>query len=54
MVTTQVEQDSQRINTDALSPTNKKKKNTDRTLHASSEPIAEPPENPNDISIFDA
>ena len=32
---------------------NKKKKN-DRTLHASSEPVAEPPENPNDISISDA
>ena len=23
-------------------------------MHASSEPIAQPPENPNDISIFDA
>jgi hypothetical protein len=47
-----VEQDSQRINTDASSPSNKKKKKTDRTLHTSSEPVIDTPENPNDISIF--
>ena len=49
-----IEQDSQRINTDAPSPSNKKKKKTDRTLHASSEPVIDTPENPNDISISDA
>ena len=49
-----IEQDSQRNNIDAPSPSKKKKKKNDRTLHASSEPIAEPPENPNDISISDA
>src|SRR3990170_880894 len=49
-----VEQDSQRINTDAPSPSNKKTKKTDRTLHASSEPVIGTPENPNDISISDA
>ena len=49
-----VEQDSQRVNSDAASPSNKKKKNTNRTLHASSEPIAETPKNPNDISISNA
>src|SRR3954463_15913333 len=49
-----VEQDSQRTNVDAPSPSKKKKKKNDRTLHASSEPIVEPPENPNDISISDA
>ena len=50
-----VEQDSQRINTDAPSPpSNKKKRKTDRTLHASSEPVIDTPENPNDISISDA
>ena len=48
-----VEQDSQRINTDAPSPSNKKKK-TYRTLHASSEPVIDTPDNPNDISISDA
>ena len=37
-----VEQDSQRVNTDAPSP-NKKKKKTDRTLHASREPIVSHP-----------
>ena len=47
------EQDSQRINTDAPSPSKKEKK-TNRTLHASSEPVIETPENPNDISISDA
>ena len=50
-----IEQDSQRINTDASSPpSNKMKKQTDRTSHASSEPIIDTPENPNDISISDA
>jgi hypothetical protein len=49
-----IEQDSQRNNIDAPSPSKRKKKKNDRTLHASSEPIAQPPENPNDISIFDA
>ena len=49
-----IEQDSHRNNIDAPSPSKKKKKKNDRTLHASSEPIAEPPENPNDISISDA
>ena len=32
----------------------RRKRKNDGTLHASSEPIAEPPENPNDISISDA
>ena len=49
-----VEQDSQRINTDAPSPSNKKKKKTDRTLDASSEPVIDRPDNPNDISISEA
>src|SRR3954468_15599204 len=49
-----IEQDSQRNNIDAPSASKRKKKKNDRTLHASSEPIAEPPENPNDISISDA
>ena len=49
-----VEQDSERVNTDAPSPSNKKKKKTDRTLHASSEPVIDTPKNPNDISISDA
>mgnify|MGYP005841951211 CR=1 FL=1 len=44
-----IEQDSQRTNTDAPSPSNKKKKKTDRTLHASSGPVADTPENTNDI-----
>ena len=48
-----VEQDSERINTDAPSPSNKKKKKTDRTLHASSEPVIDTPEGPNYISISD-
>ena len=47
-----VEQDSQRTNHHAPSPSNKKK--TDRTLHASSESNIDTPENPNDISISDA
>ena len=49
-----IEQDSQRNNVDAPSPSNRKKKKNDRTLHASSKPITETPENPNDISISDA
>ena len=48
-----VEQDSQRNNVDAPSPSQKKKKKDDRTLHASSEPVIDTPENPNDISISD-
>ena len=49
-----IEQDSQRNNVDAPSPSKKKKKKNDRTLHASSKPVVETPENPNDISISDA
>ena len=49
-----IEQDSQRNNIDAPSPSKRKKKKNDRTLHASSEPVIETPENPNDISISDA
>ena len=49
-----IEQDSQRNNIDAPSSSKKKKKKNDRTLHTSSDPIVETPENPNDISIFDA
>ena len=49
-----VEQDSQRTNVDAPSPSKKKKKKNDRTLHAFSEPVVDTPENPNDISICDA
>ena len=49
-----IEQDSQRNNTDVPSSSKKKKKKNDRTVHASSEPITETPENPNDISISDA
>ena len=49
-----IEQDSQRNNVDAPSPSNRKKRKNDMTLHASSEPITETPENPNDISISDA
>jgi len=49
-----IEQDSQRNNIDAPSPSKRKKKKNDRTLHAYSEPIADTPENPNDISISDA
>ena len=54
--TKRVEQDSQRINTDAPSPSRKKKKKkNDRTLHASSEPkIEKPPDNDNETSISDA
>src|SRR4051812_44118885 len=49
-----VVQDSQRTNIDTPSFSKKKKKKNDRTLHASSEPIVDTPENPNDISISDA
>ena len=39
-----IEQDSQKINTNAPGPSsNKKKKNDGRTLHASSEPIVDTP-----------
>src|SRR5215216_2622694 len=48
-----IEQDSQRINTEAPS-SSKRKKKTDRTLHASNEPVLDTPENPNDISISNA
>ena len=49
-----IEQDSQRANTSAPSPSRKKKKN-DRTLHASSEPkIEKPHDNENEVSISDA
>ena len=36
-----IDKDSQRTNVDAPSPSKRKKKKNDRTLHASSEPIAE-------------
>src|SRR6187399_2896771 len=49
-----IEQDSQRANLDAPSSSKKKKKKNDRNLHASSEPVANTPENPNDISVSDA
>ena len=49
-----IEQDSLRNNVDAPSPSNRKKKKNDRTLHASSEPIVDTLENPNDIYISDA
>ena len=49
-----IEQDSQRNNIDAPSPSKRKKNKNDRTLHASSEPVVDTPENPNDISISDA
>ena len=49
-----IEQDSQKNNLDAPSPSKRKKKKNDRTLHASSEPIVEILENPNDTSISDA
>ena len=42
-----VEQDSQRTNVDAPSPSKKKRKKNDRTLHASSEPVVNTPDNPN-------
>ena len=49
-----IEQDSQRTNVDAPSPSKKKKKKNDKTLHASSEPVIDTPENPDDISISNA
>ena len=49
-----IEQDSQRNNVDAPSPSRKKKKKNERTFHASSEPVVDTLENPNDISISDA
>ena len=49
-----IEQDYQRNDIHAPSPSNNKQKKNDRTLHASSDPIVETPENPNDISISDA
>ena len=49
-----IEQDSQSTNVDAPSSSMKKKKKNDRTLHVSSEPVVDTPENPNDISIYDA
>ena len=36
-----IEQDSQRTTIDAPSPSKRKKKKNDRTLHASSEPVVE-------------
>ena len=50
-----VHEDSQRINTDAPSPSNWKTKNkNDGTLHSSSEPeIEKPPEANNDVYISD-
>ena len=47
-----IEQDFQRTNVDAPSPSKKKKKKNYRTLHASNEPVVDTRENPNDISIF--
>src|SRR3954465_11752938 len=49
-----IKQDSQRNNIDAPSSSKRKKKKNDRTVQTSSEPIAEPPDNPNDISMSDA
>ena len=51
-----IEQDSQRANTTGPSPSKKKKKKkNDRTLHTSSEPEKQkPPEDNNDVSIYDA
>ena len=49
-----IEQDSQRTYVDAPSPSKRKKKKIDRTLHASSEHVVDRPENPNDISISNA
>ena len=46
-----IEQDSRRNNLEAPSSSKKKKKKNDRTLHASSEPVVDTRENPNDISI---
>ena len=49
-----IEQDFQRNNIDVPSLSKRKRKKNDRTLHASSEPVIDTPENPNDISISDA
>ena len=49
-----IKQDSQRNNIDVPSSSKRKKKKNDRTLQTSSEPIAEPHDNPNDISMSDA
>ena len=49
-----IEQDSQRNNVDAPTHSKKKKNKNDRTLHASSEPVVDTPENPNDIYISNA
>ena len=50
-----IKQDSQRINDSApSSPKKKRKKNRNKTVHASSEPVIEKPiENPNNVSISD-
>ena len=53
-----IEQDSQRVRTNACSPSKnkkKRKKKNDRTLHASSEPeVEKPPDNDNEVSMSDA
>ncbi|SPT20590.1 unnamed protein product [Triticum aestivum] len=49
-----IEQDSQINNIDVPSSSKKKKKKNDRTVQTSSEPIAEPLDNPNDIFMSDA
>ena len=49
-----IEQDTQRNKFDAPSSFKKKKKKNDRTVKTSSEPIAESPDNTNNISMFDA
>ena len=50
-----IEQDSQRVNTNAPSLSKKKRKKNDRTLPASSEPeIEKPHDNDNEVSICDA
>ena len=49
-----IEQDYQRNNIGVPSSSKKKKKKNDRTVQTSSEPIAEPLDNPNDISMSDA
>ena len=41
-----IEKDSQRNDIDAPSPSKRKKKKNDRTLHASSESVIDTPENP--------
>ena len=39
-----IEQDSEKTNVDAPSPSKRKKKKNDRTLHASSEPVVDTPQ----------